>query len=356
MTNVAHQSLMTGRFAESLPPSGRLTPGMPIGTLAQALANAGWTTRAVTEDGLVGYAYGFARGFDSVIEHASTGPPADRAHLVFRDARAIVSAPGPRPLFLFLHTYKAHTPYDPSPSYRDRFSATSVGDDVPSKYRAALDAYDESIRELDDVVGGLLKALDEAGTAGSTLVALLADHGEAFGEHGLTGHGFSPYQEALHVPLVLRGPGVPAGLRVDGAVSLVDVAPTILDLLGLPTLPGADGISLRPALAGKPLPTRPLFFGWGKDQHGVRLRMWKFWVPPNGVAQAFELHRDPRERADSRGAAQFGKILRPQLEPILERHLRDAATRRDALVAAGMPESGVDAETQRALRALGYVQ
>lgn len=135
---------------------------------------------------------------------------------------------------MWLHTYKTHDPYAAGERYRSLFVSSqamdglrveSVDSGVPGKYRARLDAYDRTIREADDLVAGLVGELERLGLLERTLVVLVSDHGEAFGEHGLAGHGFQAYQEALTVPLVLRGPGVPVGRRVTTPVSLVDLVP-----------------------------------------------------------------------------------------------------------------------------------
>src|SRR5262249_35764260 len=111
--------------------------------------------------------------------------------------------------------------------------------------------YEQEARYLDDEVLALLDAIDGLGLGVRTLVVVMGDHGEEFLEHGQRKHGFDLYDETTHVPLMMRLPGItPPGLRVAPPVSLVDVAPTILDLVGAAPLVGIDGVSLRPLLEG----------------------------------------------------------------------------------------------------------
>src|SRR5690606_14816257 len=134
--------------------------------------------------------------------------------------------------FLFLHTYKVHAPYVSSARYGSFFSDPSQwqGDlasfGVPPEQHARVDAYDRAIREVDDQLAGFLAELDRLGLADEALVVLLSDHGDAFGEHGVVGHGFGAHQEQLRIPWIMRGPGIPRDVAITDPVSIVDVAPT----------------------------------------------------------------------------------------------------------------------------------
>jgi hypothetical protein len=350
-TNYAHLGIFTGVYPADLPAGGVLPLATPIRTMAEALSDAGFATVGITEDGLVSSGYGLAWGFDEYVEHPAD--PALGARRVFAQGEQVLHAYRDRRFFLFLHTYKVHAPYKPSEAFRDLFPPSpgareaGVYRHVPERYRHDLDEYDRCIRDVDEQVADFLKTLDALGLAERTLVVVLADHGEAFGEHGFVGHGFSPHQEALRVPLVFRGPGILAGHRVATPVSLVDVAPTVLDLLGLPIPPEVQGLSLRPALLGRGLPKRPLFFGWlGKRHRGVRFGSFK--LIQSGVrSRVFQLDVNPYERGRGQREA-------PGLMAYLERYDAEGARRRAMLDLAHVPSS-VSPDVQRSLRALGYV-
>jgi len=219
---------------------------------------------------------------------------------------------------------------------------------VPEAHRATFDDYDRCIREVDHYVGELLQTLDELGLADRTLVVLTSDHGEAFGEHVVIGHGFSYHQEAVHVPLVFRGPGVVGGRRIPTPVSLVDVMPTILDLLGLPAPADIQGRSLRDALAGREVARRPVFFQWiGADHVGMRSGPAKL-VRVGSTFQTYDLSKDPDEGAGTPGAPNFGVTD-------IQQYLDDGARRRQALVDTPRALT-ISPELHDALRGLGYVE
>jgi arylsulfatase A-like enzyme len=167
-----------------------------------------------------------------------------------------------RPFFAFLNYYDAHDPYIPPAGYDRHFGLRpeSSADhallrgwwDVPKAtlsprdVELVRDAYDDCIGYLDDRLGRLFDELRRRGLLEDTLVIVTADHGEAFGEHAIFGHGGSLFQPEEHVPLMIFGPGVPAGREVAGPVSLRDLPATIVDLAGLGAGSPLPGSSLAP--------------------------------------------------------------------------------------------------------------
>jgi arylsulfatase A-like enzyme len=169
--------------------------------------------------------------------------------------------------------WDVHYDYEP-PAEFDRFDpgyqGSESGIDVTERYpgtrpptsrdlQRIVALYDGEIHYTDHNVGRLLDTLQRAGRLDDTLVVLTSDHGEEFREHGMFGHGNTLYEESIHVPLLVRFPArVAAGRAVDEPASLVDLAPTILDLCDLPVPNGTWGRSLVPLLAGDDLEPRPL--------------------------------------------------------------------------------------------------
>lgn len=142
---------------------------------------------------------------------------------------------GSRPFFAFLNLYDAHLPYDPPKEWGRKFSTAPTD----------LDRYDGAVAYMDREIGRVLDDLGRRGILDQTVVMITSDHGELFGEHGLSGHGNSLYRPELHVPLVVRyPPRVPAGRRVDAPVSLRDVAATLFDLTGVRGAAPLAGTSL----------------------------------------------------------------------------------------------------------------
>jgi tetratricopeptide (TPR) repeat protein len=171
------------------------------------------------------------------------------------------------------------------------------------------DPYRTEISEVDRALGELLAALEERGRLADTLIVVVADHGESLGEHGEQTHGIFLYQATLHVPLIVAGPGVVAGQRVDPPVGLVDVLPTLVDALALEPVGDLDGRSLCPVLGGAAadadralysksfLPSRD--HGWS-PLRALRRGSDKYIAAPR--PELYSLDVDPREIDDRSNA------------------------------------------------------
>ncbi len=359
-TDVSHLSIFTGLYPDAQPKRGRVGASDRVVMLAELLRDAGLETAAYTEDALVSGAFGFWFGFDQFTERSFAH--ADRGRPTIEDGIRFLRGHRDRRFFLFLHTYKTHDPYVPGPAYdalwsdEDAWREGGPAPWIPEKHREILDRYDRTIREADDLVGELLVALDELGLEDRTIVVVTSDHGEAFGEHGLTGHGFTPHQEALDVPLVFRGPGIPAGRRIDTPVSIADLTPTLLELLAVapPEHEQLQGVSLAPAMAGRPLPEdRSLYFSWLRpDAYGVRRGDEKYHRTEK-AHEAFDLAKDPFEWQPDRDDR-----VRAEIDRLLAEHETQSARLRDELgPTAPAPDTApaIDKRLEQSLEALGYL-
>ncbi len=274
ITLTSHASLLSGRY----PPGHRarhngIEVDQSVPTLATALQSAGFATGAFVSAFPLDRRFGLPHGFDvydDELPRGTDGRPLNERPGAETASRAIAWLLAHRTdrFFLWVHFFEPHAPYGDAASGRP-----------------ALTRYDEEITTADREAGRVLAALGDA--AGSTLVIAAADHGEAFGEHGEIGHSIFVYDTTLRVPLIMRGPGVPAGRVIADDVSLVDVAPTVVTLLGV-TAMDTDGRSLAPALGGAALDARaiysesfaPLFdFGWA-GLRAVRDGTWKYIAAP----------------------------------------------------------------------------
>ncbi len=210
--------------------------------------------------------------------------------------------PNDRPWFLFLWALDPHDPYYPPPGF-DRWldpgytgridgSAESVRRvRTPADVQRLVDLYDGEIAYVDQQFGQLLDFMRAAGQYDDTLIVVAGDHGEAFGEHGDFVHGHLAYEEIMHVPLLIKFPAGMAvqGGAVDALAQLTDVAPTVLDALGLGHLAeGMQGVSLLPAVQGDATP-RSLVFSETQASPAnnrllaVRNERWKYLrVDPPG--------------------------------------------------------------------------
>ena len=334
ITLPAHASLLTGHYP---PGHGARHNGIAmrqaVPTLATTLKAAGFATAAFVSAFPLDQRFGLARGFDvydDEMPRDGGGRPLNErpgADTVTRAAAWLESHRGGR-FFLWVHLFEPHAPY----------GTPGSGADVQQRYA-------EEIATADREAGRLVAALKEA--AASTLVVATADHGEAFGEHDEIGHSVFVYDTTLRVPLVMRGPGVPAGAVVRGDVSLVDVAPTIGGLTGTP-VPAGDGRSLEPAFTGAAVEPRalyaesfaPLFdFGWA-GLRTVRDGPWKYIAAPR--PELYDVGGDAAELTNRMGES-----------PDRDHSFEAQAARWSAAEPGVSAPAGTEATAR--LRSLGYL-
>ncbi len=348
MTRPSHATLMTGRypFEHGLRDNaqGPLSPGTP--TLASVLRARGYDTAAFIGAYPVSRPSGLDQGFatfDDPFGAVLSATTRDarierRAAEVVSPALAWLGRPRAAPFFLWVHLFDPHAPYEPPAPFAARF---------------AKDPYDGEVAYADAQVGRLLAALDAAGRRRSTLVVVTSDHGEGLGDHGESEHMLFVYDSTLRVPLVLSWPGVlPVGARVRGQFRSVDLMPTVLGLLGVPS-PAVSGASRAAELRkGTRLPDNAgyaeslygqLHFGWA-PLRAVRAEGWKLIDAPR--PELFRLTEDPGERtslADTR--APVAAALRTRLFAFEPPESRARTT----------PSRPADPEAAERLAALGYV-
>lgn len=298
LTLPSHASLLTG--TTPLVHGVRDNAGFVLGaaplTVAEAFRSAGYSTAAFVSGFPVSRRFGLARGFDAYDDRFPRGDDPARPSYVERRADETVTATtewlrqqppdAARPLFAWVHLFDPHAPYEAPEPYRSRFRQRP---------------YDGEIAFADAQLGALLAAWRSRRPGRDPLVVVTADHGEGLGEHGEPTHGLFIYDSTLRVPLIASGPGVPEGRTVAGAVGLVDVAPTLLDLAGLPPLKDGEGRSLRGAMASgrgrdEAVYAESLFarlgFGWA-PLHGWRHRGLMFIDAPR--SELYDTATDPAE-------------------------------------------------------------
>jgi len=341
-------------------------------TLGEVVRAHGYQTGAVTEDGMLVASQRGQRGFGYYREHkgADLWDTAGQVGATFSDGLRWLEAHRGERFFLFLHTYQVHSPYSPPPafdlfrSYRLDGREVPITDETAEAIRSRH-AYAGEVRYVDSEFRRLLSGLEALGEADRTLVVVTSDHGEEFGEHGRIGHGLTLYDEVLRVPLILRLPRiVPAGLRVPVQVSLVDLMPTLLDLLHIPVPDTAQGRSLVPLL-GDPraaaFASRPVFAELkvaGLEAVGVRYAGYKWVFPrqPGAQVETYDLGADPGEQRDVGGSdlRERGEALAAQYATLVSSATTALASAPG--VPAAPPAPPLDERTVQKLRALGYVQ
>jgi len=246
LTLPSHSALFTGRYpiANNVRNNGSYFLPENEVTLAEVLQDRGYDTRAVISSFVLLSKFGVNQGFalydDSLDTHEmirnyKSEIPAELVHEKF----SAWLGQNNKPFFYWLHFYDPHTPYRPPLEFAKRFPQGSKG------------LYDGEIAYTDVWVGRVIEDLRRRGLLEHTLVIIAADHGEAFGEHVEQGHGIFCYEEALRVPLIFYAPKFFGKARTAAArVGLVDVMPTVLDLLGFDIPRAVQGRSFRSLLKG----------------------------------------------------------------------------------------------------------
>lgn len=224
--------------------------------------------------------------------------------------------------FVWLHYMDVHGPYVPPKKYRDRFCSERI-----SNYKQAstlykretpklvskeevdvlIDLYDAGVCYVDTCIGDFITRLKAMEIYDNSLIIITADHGEEFKEHGGFGHKCKLYDEHLHVPLIMKMPGSTHHQKVNGLCSLIDLGPTILDVLEIPTNPNFEGANLLPMIKGKES-GRPWVLGVcglldeesGEKKKLISLRTekWKYIFKEAGEDELYNLLSDPGEKRD----------------------------------------------------------
>lgn len=378
-TRPAVVSMFTSQYPWAhgvLTPEARVPEPLPY--LPELLRGAGYRTVGASGNDMVSALFGLDRGFDTLTSlrksprYQKTRDPLKRAGFVW-DALLARAAAQDEPFFAYLHHLDPHSPYHPPGAYRARYldpSQTSSderleevrhlrvrGDELSDRQIDTLARlYRGEVAFMDAYVGELMQQLELRGLAANTIVVFTSDHGEEFDEHGSMGHGHSVYEELLRVPLLVRLDGVlPAGRRIEAPVSLADLAPTLLDLLGQPVPEAMVGMSLLPMMLAGESPGERLQWAtsgvpsryavqWG-DAKLIRERAGSADGAP--IDRLFDLRLDPQETTDIAGAK---PITTRALAGLLDRELQ-----RTRAAGAGVPRVRIDPETLEALRAIGYL-
>jgi choline-sulfatase len=349
--------------------------------LSEHLKDQGFTTGSFIANGYVSDRFGFDQGWDDYTNYIREGKSTE-AKDVFAEAETWIEAHKDGRFFAYIQTIDPHVPYDPPGEYLRMYDPSEYSGQVRPRMTGDLlekakrnppqvvfDAsdkrhlkalHDGEITKHDHFFGAFLERLGELGLADDTLVVVTSDHGEEFEDHGSWGHGHSVYQELLHVPLMFRLPKrLAGGTRVGDAVSTLDIAATVTDLLGVPAMEHDEGHELVGLMLGE-APSQPsvAFSDFQDDRRVITTQRWKLILRGNLTSTMFDLSADPKEQTQ----------LDPSAFPIGRRYSRmllgqflGATNRGDWLSAeqkGGTQLQREDAEMDDTirdqLRALGY--
>jgi len=408
ITLPAHTTLLTGTrpLTHGIDYNGFRRLGERLDTLAEMLRNEGLACAAFVSAAPLESRYGLDRGFELyhdrfrgerraswrralltgvcarmltvqvLLDRIGLAPKA----LLERSARTTIHEVGAwlegggGARFAWVHLFDPHAPHTPpadlAPRFRSEIAGNAIeeaaeGGDSPPLRRSSedpsgfdADLYVAEVAAVDRALGALFASWRQTAGGRSSIVTVVADHGEHLGEHGYYGHSQSLFEPALRIPWIVSAPGtVPAGRRVAQPVQQLDFLPTLLELLGLPAHPSAEGRSLAPLMDGGAIADLPILLqAQGPDGRrlGVRHGRWKLiadWPKEHDEPVAlwlYDLVNDPSELRNQGRA-------RPERTEEMLAGLRLMLGNAAPVVAAS-EELAVDPEELRKLEALGYVQ
>jgi arylsulfatase A-like enzyme/Tfp pilus assembly protein PilF len=349
LTLPAHSSLMSGTYPgfHGVRDNGAFVLPTDLDTLAKVFSRTGYDTAAFVGAFVLDSRWGLSDGFDTYFDEfilpkeqiIGLGSVQHLAEVVVDEALGWLQESRDDPFFLWVHLYDPHTPYTPPEPYRSRYEGHP---------------YLGEIAYTDAQLGRLLEGLDET-TRSRTFIVVASDHGEGLGDHEEIEHGFFVYEEAIRVPLIVSTPYEDLhGIRRDELVSLVDVMPTILEMMRLPVPESVQGESLAPLLGTQEQPWRDLVyaesyyprlhFGWS-ELKTVRGDRYKLIMSPE--PELFDLEADPGERVNV-AASSYNQLT------ALDQRL----TELDGIYAEGAENNQaieLDEEARARLASLGYL-
>jgi arylsulfatase A-like enzyme/Flp pilus assembly protein TadD len=338
----AHASILSGTlpFEHGVRDNVGFTLKPGTWSLPGALRDRGWPTAGFVSAYVLRAQTGIGQGFETYDSELPAASGELSVGLVQRSGEATIAAAdawlaqrdATRPFFLFLHLYEPHKPYAP-----------------PARF-AEYAPYDGEVAYTDEILGRFFERLRALNLFERATIVVLSDHGEGLGDHGEQEHGLFLYQETIRIPLMVKLPGSRTGRRVATPVQQIDLAPTILDLIGAPMQPKAQGRSLKPlfdgsgTIADAGIYSEALYsryhFGWSELYSLTDARYRLIRAPRD---ELFDLERDPHESASvAEQRPQVRQAMRSALETLIK----------NAPIAA--PSEVTEQDRQR-LAALGYV-
>jgi len=340
-----------------------------VETVTQTLNRQGYETAAFADQGFMDPHYGLYSGFEIYDNQGG------RFEEIYpRALRWLDQRDKNRPFFLFLHYYNTHAPYWSPPEHRYRFHpnpgynripriATQVDNfwlrDVrieqiplePEDYQHITALYDGSVSWLDENIRGFLTGMSQRGLFNSTLLIFTSDHGECLGEGGQLAHGETLREPLLRVPLLIKWPG---GTRreelIRTPVTLLDLAPTMLDVAGIPVPEGYQGISLRCETPGEEPPRRVLYAQIPFQKKVAAIdHPYKLVLDISTQAPQPELFNVMKDVQETNNLAVAGDSTTERLLELIQEHLKDTPP-----LTALAQEAVIDPTVLDQLEQLGY--
>jgi len=349
LTLPAHSSMLTG----TIPPYHGVHDNSDYRldeshtTLAEVLAQNGFTTGAVISafvlESRFGLDQGFATYYDQFDEQSRRSTKTGIAEITggqtTEHAIAWLDENGGDKFFLFLHYYDPHIEWDPPEPFKSSYPSNP---------------YTGEIAYVDHCIGRVIDTLKSLGLYDSTLIIITSDHGESLKEHGELTHGYFIYQSTLQVPLIFKVPTGPKGLRVTGMAGLIDILPTVCSLLGIQAPPGIQGKNISGYFTDKDLSKKERIFYCesllpttydANPLVGIIQKDHKYIQTTR--PELYDLTNDPKELSNlATQQPQRARIMQDKLQQTLETQLTAKLTGSKVVL---------DAESIARLESLGYI-
>ncbi|UCC40129.1 MAG: sulfatase-like hydrolase/transferase [Candidatus Aminicenantes bacterium] len=349
LTLPSHCSLFTGTLPlfHGVRDNGYRLPAFNI-TLAQILKDKGYQTAAFVGAFPLDSRFGLDNGFDVYDDlYGSKNIVRDlsfierKAEEVNNRATEWIVQNKAKKFFVWVHYFDPHTPYDPPTPYSRTYANRE---------------YDGEIAYTDSVIGNLIEKLEYLRLIDHTLIVLTSDHGEGLGDHNETTHGIFVYDATLRVPLIFHNPRIlPKNRFVPDQIGLIDVMPTVLDLMGFEKNPGIQGESFKSAIfKGKPLSDKFVYIesvaammdrNWA-PLYGIRTEEWKYIDAP--IPELYDLKTDPKEETNL-------VEKKPDITALLRQKLQTAIKKYSSSHSSHILKAEMDKETREKLISLGYI-
>ncbi|MBN2373579.1 tetratricopeptide repeat protein [bacterium] len=348
LTFPSHASMFTGLYppAHGIRNNATYELSDSIVTLPEMLKERGYKTAAFVSAYVLDRRFGLDQGFDVYDDDLVTNnepmlsQKERRAETVTKAAIKWLEANGKDRFFLWVHYFDPHDAWSPPPPFSEKY---------------AKNPYDGEIAYADQWLGRLIEKISALGSLDDTIICLVGDHGEGLGDHYERTHGVFIYDYAIRVPFIISGPkNLPKSRRVPYLVRLIDIPPTILDILSLKIPENMQGVSLLPLIAGKKDDPGLVLYCetiYPKSCHnwspleGLRTQKWKYINAP--IKELYRMDKDPREERN---------LYKKERDQSARMEERFAALKRE--IACDKPVSSqitMDEETREKMKSLGYV-
>jgi arylsulfatase A-like enzyme/lipopolysaccharide biosynthesis regulator YciM len=351
LTLPSHTTILSGTYPlhHQVRDNGGFLVPESLELISETLKKQGFLTSGFIASYVLHSKWGINQGFDTYsdefdltrYEKFSLGSVQRRAEEILPIAKKWLKAHKNDKFFTWIHLYDPHTPYDPPSPFKERF---------------AKRPYRGEVEYMDYHLGLFFRFLKEEGLYDKSLIIMAGDHGEALGQHGERTHGYFIYEPTVRVPLIIRAPFRFPPRKIKNIVELVDLAPTILEALGLSIPPSYQGQSLLGLMLGTGSKSRDaaytetyftrLHFGWSELKAMYYDNQWKYILAPKDELYDLETDNQEKENLSLRKSYESRKA-KERIEKFIHENSRDARAPGDA--------KNLDKEDMQRLAALGYL-